>query len=523
MLRDVAGGTTLDVLVQPRASRAKLGPIHDGRLKVSVTAPPVDGEANAAVIELLAKELGVARGAVEVISGTSSRRKTVRIATPRAAIEKLLATLLLALAGCQATAGTVDVSLVTAPGSTLLDGVDTLRLVLTNPHQVSTAKRTESGFLIDLQLDATGDVGQLIVDGLDPSGTVIATGQTPPFPVGGLSANVVVYMAAPNTIGASPVMLDPPRSQLAIGALSYGAVIAGGTLADGTPSVATGIYNAFDHALQAGVDLPAAKTAIALGVGSTGHVVYLFGGTDASGVATASVERFDTSVAPAGLLTEMGPFPGFERTGQVALSIGSENLLVTGAPVAVLSGGTSTVTARAELPSLPPSGASVTASDGVATAVFAGPDGVYRFRNNTFDTLAATSAKRTAAQVVALPGGQIGVACGNASLARIDAATGAETLVPQVPSDARTGCAIAATTTRLVIAGGTDSTGAVIANAEIFDSATFAPIATQPLVVPRTGATAIPLANGQILIAGGVDAAGAPIATLELFTPDSPE
>ncbi|HEY6040111.1 MAG TPA: hypothetical protein VIV58_37770, partial [Kofleriaceae bacterium] len=159
----------------------------------------------------------------------------------------------------------------------------------------------------------------------------------------------------------------------------------------------------------------------------------------------------------------------------------------------------------------------------VATAVFAGPDGVYRFRNNTFDTLAATSAKRTAAQVVALPGGQIGVACGNASLARIDAATGAETLVPQVPSDARTGCAIAATTTRLVIAGGTDSTGAVIANAEIFDSATFAPIATQPLVVPRTGATAIPLANGQILIAGGVDAAGAPIATLELFTPDSPE
>ncbi|HET9988455.1 MAG TPA: hypothetical protein VFQ65_08040 [Kofleriaceae bacterium] len=426
-------------------------------------------------------------------------------------------------AGCQATVGTVDVSLVTAPGSTLLDGVETLRLVLTNPHQVSTATRTSGGFAIDLQLDASGDTGALIVDGLDASGAVIATGQSPPFPIGGLTANVAVYMAAPNSIGAAPVMLAPARSQLATGALSYGAVFAGGTLADGTPSTATGIYNAFDHAIQVGSALPAAKTAIALGVGTSGHVVYLFGGSDASGVATASVERFDTSVAPAGTLSEIGPFPGFERTGQLALSIGNENLLVTGAPIAELEGGTSTVMARSELASLPPSGAAVTASDGIATAVFAGPDGVFRFRNNTFDTLDVMSAKRTAAQVVALPGGQIGVACGGDTLARIDAATGAETVIANVPAEARTGCALAATTTRLVIAGGTDSTGAVIGTAEIFDAATFAPIATQPLVVPRTGATATALTNGQILIAGGVDAVGAPIATLELFTPDSPE
>lgn len=70
---------TVDILVQPRASRAKIGPMHDGRLKIAVTAPPVDGEANAAVIELLAKQLGIARGHVEVIAGASSRRKTVRL------------------------------------------------------------------------------------------------------------------------------------------------------------------------------------------------------------------------------------------------------------------------------------------------------------------------------------------------------------------------------------------------------------------------------------------------------------
>ena len=89
-LTEAAGSVTFDILVQPRASRAKIGPVHDGRLKVAVTSPPVDGEANAAVIELLAKTLGVARSSVEVVAGASSRRKTVRITgVTRAAIEAL--------------------------------------------------------------------------------------------------------------------------------------------------------------------------------------------------------------------------------------------------------------------------------------------------------------------------------------------------------------------------------------------------------------------------------------------------
>jgi uncharacterized protein (TIGR00251 family) len=89
-LKEHAGRITFDVLVQPRASRARLGPVHDGRLKVSVTAPPVDGEANAAVIEIIAKALGVAKGAVEVVAGASSRRKTLRVTgVTRAAVEAL--------------------------------------------------------------------------------------------------------------------------------------------------------------------------------------------------------------------------------------------------------------------------------------------------------------------------------------------------------------------------------------------------------------------------------------------------
>lgn len=76
---------TFDVLVQPRASRAKLGPRAGDRIKIAVTAPPVDGEANAAVIELVAEAFGVPKRAVEVIAGAASRRKTIRVTGATAA------------------------------------------------------------------------------------------------------------------------------------------------------------------------------------------------------------------------------------------------------------------------------------------------------------------------------------------------------------------------------------------------------------------------------------------------------
>lgn len=65
--------------VVPRARREELAGIRDGRLVVRVTAPPVDGRANAAVCALLAKAAGVPKGAVSVVHGASSRDKRVRI------------------------------------------------------------------------------------------------------------------------------------------------------------------------------------------------------------------------------------------------------------------------------------------------------------------------------------------------------------------------------------------------------------------------------------------------------------
>jgi hypothetical protein len=80
----------VDVLVQPRASRAGVGPVVGDRLRVSVTAPPVDGKANAAVIEAVAAAFAVRRAAVSIVRGEAGRRKTVRIAgIGRAALVKL--------------------------------------------------------------------------------------------------------------------------------------------------------------------------------------------------------------------------------------------------------------------------------------------------------------------------------------------------------------------------------------------------------------------------------------------------
>lgn len=69
----------LDLLVQPRAARSAVAGLHDGRLKVRLTAPPVDGAANAALLDFLAARLTVPRGRLRLASGDSARRKTVRI------------------------------------------------------------------------------------------------------------------------------------------------------------------------------------------------------------------------------------------------------------------------------------------------------------------------------------------------------------------------------------------------------------------------------------------------------------
>jgi len=83
--RDEGGGAVLELLVSPRASRTRVAGEQGERLKVQLAAPPVDGEANAALVAFLAHALGVRRADVTLLRGERGRRKTVRVAGVSAA------------------------------------------------------------------------------------------------------------------------------------------------------------------------------------------------------------------------------------------------------------------------------------------------------------------------------------------------------------------------------------------------------------------------------------------------------
>ena len=72
-------GVTFAVRLTPRASENEIAGIQDGVLKVRLTAPPVEGAANAALIELIADRLKVRKSAVSIISGDKARSKVVQV------------------------------------------------------------------------------------------------------------------------------------------------------------------------------------------------------------------------------------------------------------------------------------------------------------------------------------------------------------------------------------------------------------------------------------------------------------
>jgi uncharacterized protein (TIGR00251 family) len=80
-LRHEGERVSFTVRVTPRASANAIGGERDSALLVRVTAPPVEGKANDAVVALLAKALGVPRGAVRLERGGAARTK--RVSVPR--------------------------------------------------------------------------------------------------------------------------------------------------------------------------------------------------------------------------------------------------------------------------------------------------------------------------------------------------------------------------------------------------------------------------------------------------------
>jgi uncharacterized protein (TIGR00251 family) len=80
LVRDTDAGASLGVRVQPRARKNAITGEVGGALKLSLTAPPVEGRANEACVEFFAKLLKVPQSSVTIASGLSSRNKVIRVA-----------------------------------------------------------------------------------------------------------------------------------------------------------------------------------------------------------------------------------------------------------------------------------------------------------------------------------------------------------------------------------------------------------------------------------------------------------
>jgi hypothetical protein len=92
ILRSTDGGCILPVRVHPGARRNAITGTHAGALKISLSTPPTDGRANAALITFLTERLNIPRLSIELLSGHASRSKTLRLAgiTPAEAEARLL-------------------------------------------------------------------------------------------------------------------------------------------------------------------------------------------------------------------------------------------------------------------------------------------------------------------------------------------------------------------------------------------------------------------------------------------------
>ncbi len=73
----------LQAQIQPRARRDEFADIVGDRLKIRITASPVDGRANAHLIAFLAKQFGVAKSAVTLLQGERGKTKAIRVQSPK--------------------------------------------------------------------------------------------------------------------------------------------------------------------------------------------------------------------------------------------------------------------------------------------------------------------------------------------------------------------------------------------------------------------------------------------------------
>lgn len=79
VIQSTSMGILIDVRVIPRSGRSGIAGVRDGALLVRLNSPPVEGAANAELVDVIADALGVPKRAVAIVAGERARRKRVRV------------------------------------------------------------------------------------------------------------------------------------------------------------------------------------------------------------------------------------------------------------------------------------------------------------------------------------------------------------------------------------------------------------------------------------------------------------
>jgi hypothetical protein len=78
-IHETAQGSTIEVYVQPKAAKNELLGIHEGTLKIRLSSPPVEGEANRECLKFLSKVFDVPKSLLQIVQGKKSRRKKILV------------------------------------------------------------------------------------------------------------------------------------------------------------------------------------------------------------------------------------------------------------------------------------------------------------------------------------------------------------------------------------------------------------------------------------------------------------
>lgn len=79
LLREDQHGVIMPCWIQPKSSIDAIAGVHGDAIKITITAPPVDGKANEHLCKCVAKLAGIPKSSVELVSGMTSRRKVIRL------------------------------------------------------------------------------------------------------------------------------------------------------------------------------------------------------------------------------------------------------------------------------------------------------------------------------------------------------------------------------------------------------------------------------------------------------------